>query len=55
MILVLMMAIQSFHKTLWLMVIYSKTKFDCKRIFSSDDIAETVIFRLYKPILWPRP
>ena len=50
-----MTAIQSFHKTLWLMVIYSKTKFGCKRIFSSEDTAETVTFWLYKPLLWPWP
>ena len=37
-------AIQFLHKTLWLMIIYYQTKFGSKRIRSSEDIVETVIF-----------
>ena len=33
-----------FQKTFWLMITYHQTKFGSKRISSSADIAETVIF-----------
>ena len=39
-----------FHRTLWLMMLYYQTKFDCKQTSS---LEELVIFWLYKPLLWP--
>ena len=48
-------AIQYFHWTLWLTMICHHTEFGCKRIISSEDIVETVIFWLYKPLLWLWP
>ena len=36
--------IQSFHRTLQLMVLYYQTKFGCKQTNTLEDIAETVIF-----------
>ena len=52
-------AIQSFHKTLQLMMMYIHTKFGmmhthnmfgCKRISSSDDIVEPIIFDYMSPV-----
>ena len=37
------------------MVVYQQTKFGCKNIISSEDIVETVILWLYKPLWWPWP
>ena len=42
-------AIQSFQKTLQLMMMHNQTKFGCKRIGSSEDIAETTRFWLHEP------
>ena len=36
-------AVQFHHKTHWLMIMYYQTKFDNKRISSSEDIVETVM------------
>ena len=44
---------QSFWKTLWLTITYNQIKFGCKKISSSEDIAETVIFWSYQLFLWP--
>ena len=41
-----------------LMMIYTQIEFGCKRLTGLElikDIAETVIFWLYKPTLWPWP
>ena len=43
------------HMILKQMTMYHQTKFDCKRVSSSEDTAETVIFWLYKPLLWCWP
>ena len=40
-------AIQYFHWTLWLTLIYHQSKCGCIKISSSEDIAETDIFWLY--------
>ena len=45
-------AIQSFHKTIQLMMICHQTKFSCKRISSSEDISDKS-FWSYVPTLWP--
>ena len=37
-------AIQSSHKTFWLIMMYHQAKSGCKRISSSEDTVETVIF-----------
>ena len=42
-----------FNRTLWLMILYYKTKFGCKLTCSLEDTTEIVIFWLYKPLLWP--
>ena len=44
-------AIQYFHWTLWLMLIYHQNKSGCTKIITSEAIVETVIFSLYKPLL----
>ena len=44
--------IQLLHKTLWLMVMYQSSS---KRISSSKDRLDTVIFWLYYPSLWSWP
>ena len=44
MTLTLSTATQKFHWTSWFILIYHQTKFDCKRITGSEDIAKTVIF-----------
>ena len=44
---------QIFHRTLQLMMLYYQTKFVCKQTSGLEDIAEIVIFWLYKPLLWP--
>ena len=38
---------QHFCKTLWLRTIYHQTKFGCKRLISSEEIVETVLFLIY--------
>ena len=45
--------IQLFHRTLQLMMQYYKTKFGCKQTSSLEDRIGIIIFRLYKPSLWP--
>ena len=45
--------INIFYGTLWLMMLRYETKFACKRTGSLEDRKETVIFSLYKPLLWP--
>ena len=42
-----------FHRILQFMMLYYQTKFTCKETSSLEDIAEIVIFWLYKPTLWP--
>ena len=32
---------------------YYQTKFGCRRISSTEDVIETIIFRSYEPPLWP--
>ena len=44
-----------YRRTLWLIMLYYQTKFDCKRTSSLEDIVEIAIFWLYKPSLWPCP
>ena len=44
-----------FNTTLRLTIKSNKTKFSCKRLRSSKDIVETVVFRSYEPSLWPCP
>ena len=44
-----------FHKALWLMMMYHKTKFGCLRISSWENVVERVIFWSYGPLLWPWP
>ena len=34
----------SFHKTLWLLMMYHQNKFGCQGINSSDNVVERVIF-----------
>ena len=41
------------QRTLWLMMLYYKTKFGCKLASSSEDTTKIAIFWLYKPSLWP--
>ena len=49
-------AIQFFHKTLQLMMMYHQIKFGCQKISSLVDTEETVRFCYnYKPSLWPWP
>ena len=36
--------IHFFHKTLWPMITYHRTKFGCQRISSSEDIVARVMF-----------
>ena len=44
----------SFHRTLWLMMLYYQTVFGCKPTSSLEDTTEIVKFWLiYKPSLWP--
>ena len=40
-------AIQSFHKTIHLVMMYHQTKFSCKRISSSEDISEYHVFKIW--------
>ena len=49
-------AIQSVYKILrQMMMMYPQTRFGCKRISSSEDILEMIIFWLYEPSLWSWP
>ena len=43
------------HKTLWFIIMYYQTKFGCKRISSSKDTVEIVIFWSYELLQWPWP
>ena len=36
----------AFAQTLWLMIMYHQTKLGCKRISSSEDTAETMLFHI---------
>ena len=40
-----------FHRTLGHKMMYHQTKPSCKQVKSMEDIVETVIFLLYKPLL----